>query len=94
MIKGCWVFTTVRNKMKELDEIKTIAFERWLINNYPEREDNTEYACVECDGDGMVETTATEYGDCISCGGTGSTMYSEYKKRCESDQKCLRKFLA
>jgi len=71
---------------------KTIDFERWLINNYPDRKDDPEYACVECDGDGMIETTATEYGDCFSCCGTGSTMYDEYQEQWESDRERLRKF--
>ena len=34
---------------------KIIAFERWLINNYPEREDNPEYECGACDGSGWYE---------------------------------------
>ena len=72
---------------------KTIAFKRWLINNYPEREDNPDYECDDCDGDGKVETTLTEYEDYISCSGTGSTMYAEYKKQCELDQEHLRKFI-
>jgi len=73
---------------------KTIAFERWLINNYPEREDNPDYDCTFCDGTGMIEEYDEPFQDeyCISCFGTGSTMYAEYEKQCEIDQERLRKF--
>lgn len=67
---------------------KTIAFERWLINNYPDREDNPEYECLECEGDGILLGK-----DCFSCCGTGSSMYDEYQEQWESDQELLRNFL-
>ena len=78
---------------------KTIEFEKWLINNYPEREDNPDYACDICEGDGIVESEKydrdgikpAEY--CISCFGTGSRMYLEYEKQCEIDENKLAKFL-
>jgi len=79
---------------------KTIAFERWLINNYPKREDNPDYECNECDGDGIFDSDEYEFypewsqhvRKCILCGGTGSSMYDEYEKQCEIDQERLRKF--
>ena len=71
---------------------KTIAFERWLISNYPEREDNPDYECSVCEGDGFIDDTGLEYVACISCFGTGSSMYDEYEKQYEIDQERLRKF--
>lgn len=81
---------------------KTIEFEKWLINNYPEREDNSDYSCETCEGDGYVDSDVeyiinndapddVEY--CGSCFGTGSSMYSEYEKQCEIDENRLAKFL-
>ena len=78
---------------------KTIDFETWLIKNYPEREDDPEYECGVCEGDGIIESE--KYGSdgtksdkyCIACSGTGSMMYDEYEKQCEIDQERLRKFL-
>ncbi len=70
---------------------KTIKFERWLINNYPEREDNPDYECSVCDGTGIEDSDqpvqAEQY--CISCFGTGSKMYDEYEKQCEIDQDLI-----
>jgi len=76
-------------------ELKIIEFERWLINNYPEREDNPDYECSVCDGTGIMEEYDDPFGDeyCISCFGTGSIMYDEYEKQYEIDQERLRKFL-
>ena len=74
---------------------KTIAFERWLISNYPEREDNPDYECSVCEGDGFIDKDYAEGEDveyCISCFGTGSSMYDEYEKQYETDQERLRKF--
>lgn len=76
---------------------KTIAFEKWLINNYLEREDDLDYECYDCDGSGIVETTegvniGFNIESCVSCCGTGSNMHDEYEKQCEIDQERLRKF--
>ena len=73
---------------------KTIAFERWLIHNYPEHEDNPDYECDDCDGTGITEEYEGQFQaeNCVSCSGTGSAMYDEYKKQCVIDQERLRKF--
>ena len=83
---------------------KIIAFEKWLISNYPDREDNPEYACDACDGDGYIDDQDVEYvypndddapesvQPCISCFATGSAMYLEYEKQCEIDQERLRNY--
>lgn len=65
---------------------------RWLINNYPEREDNPEYECGVCWGDGILDTDTDQVEFCVSCFGTGSTMYDEYEKQYEIDQERMRKF--
>jgi RecJ-like exonuclease len=82
-----------------MKEPKVMTYDEWLVEYYPDWEDEDEVDCPDCDGKGVVEcyTCGAETLECETCKGEGllenkDTHLEEYKNLRASELEAWKKW--